>query len=32
VRNILLGVGGRGVFNNVIEAWFEDSANKNQAA
>ncbi len=23
VRNILLGVGGRGVFNNIIEAWFE---------
>lgn len=32
VRNILLGVGGRGVFNNVIEAWFEDSLTKNQAA
>ena len=32
VRNILLGVGGRGVFNNVIEAWFEDSVNKNQVA
>lgn len=25
VRNILLGVGGRGVFNNLIEAWYEDS-------
>lgn len=23
VRNILLGVGGRGVFNNVIESWYE---------
>jgi hypothetical protein len=23
VRNILLGVGGRGVFNNIIEAWFD---------
>lgn len=26
VRNILLGVGGRGVFNNIIEAWFEGTS------
>jgi hypothetical protein len=32
VRNILLGVGGRGVFNNVIEAWFEDSLTNKRAA
>lgn len=32
VRNILLGVGGRGVFNNIIEAWFEDSTAKGKAA
>ncbi|MBA2404386.1 MAG: hypothetical protein H0V66_06415 [Bdellovibrionales bacterium] len=32
VRNILLGVGGRGVFNNVIEAWFELSPVKLKVA
>ena len=32
VRNILLGVGGRGVFNNIIEAWFEEVDQRNQAA
>lgn len=32
VRNILLGVGGRGVFNNIIEAWFEGTVAKDQAA
>lgn len=32
VRNILLGVGGRGIINNIIESWFEESEKKNQAA
>lgn len=32
VRNILLGVGGRGVFNDVIETWFDSAAVKPKAA
>lgn len=32
VRNILLGVGGRGVFNNIIESWFEMSPPKIKVA
>ena len=28
VRNVLLGVGGRGVFNELIEAYFEISTSK----
>jgi len=32
VRNILLGVGGRGVFNNIIEAWFDISPSKIKVA
>lgn len=32
IRNILLGVGGRGVFNNVIESWFEGSVDQKKAA
>jgi hypothetical protein len=32
VRNILLGVGGRGVFNNIIEAWFDISPTKIKVA
>lgn len=28
VRNILLGVGGKGVFNNIIESWYEISPTK----
>lgn len=32
VRNILLGVGGRGVFNNIIESWFDESDKKPKAA
>lgn len=32
VRNILLGVGGRGVFNDVIETWFDVVAAKPKAA
>lgn len=32
VRNILLGVGGRGVFNDVIETWFDTVAAKPKSA
>lgn len=32
VRNILLGVGGRGVFNDVIETWFDAAIPKTEAA
>jgi hypothetical protein len=32
VRNILLGVGGRGVFNNIIEAWFDITPTKIKVA
>ena len=32
VRNILLGVGGKGVFNNIIESWYKIPAAKNKAA
>ena len=32
VRNILLGVGGKGVFNNIIESWYEIHTSKNKAA
>jgi len=32
VRNILLGVGGKGIFNDVIEAWFESSGLEMKAA
>jgi hypothetical protein len=32
VRNILLGVGGKGVFNNIIESWYEISPPKIKVA
>jgi DNA-binding transcriptional MerR regulator len=32
VRNILLGVGGSGIFNLIVESWFEDQAQQAKAA
>lgn len=32
VRNILLGVGGKGVFNNIIESWYDISPAKIKVA
>lgn len=32
VRNILLGVGGKGVFNNIVESWYEYAPPKIKAA